>query len=579
MSEFNWDSFPTAKQKEKTNDVQQPKQSSSSSFNWDDYKSVDQKQGVTQGESFARGAAQGATLGFADEISGGVEALWNKANGNPTEFGKLYALYRDESRNNFKKAKDENPGSYLGGEIAGGVSTAFVPGVAAAKGAKLASIAARAAGVGAASGAGYSDEDSTKGIVKDALIGASVGGATAAAAPYVGKAVSSLGSKTKDLAEKFGARAIGVERATAKKLGDEKLKEVGRYSIDNLLSPLASTEDLISRNESIKKTAMEARKSAYDQIDKAGKSTFNPLDVATKLEQKVLEGKNRQHLDTQELIKKLNPEIDNILSRGGGNISMETAQELVSNLGKKAKFDTSRSNESNELAKTVYNTVREEINKAAEKGADSIDLGKIVRDSNKIFSTAKDAEALLKNKSARELGNKFIGITDWAVIGGGAPEVARSGMDSLASTAGLLGAKKGLERFGAQNTAVALDRASRLMSQAPSVAEKISRNPTVLEQTASNPLSQKASAMLQNVADSEKKPMKGPDKWAFDGVEKIIKHDVNGELSDSAVIQELLKTQKGKKLLIEASDLTPGSKAMENVMQKIRTGYLNKGEQ
>ena len=41
----------------------------------------------------------------------------------------------------------------------------------------------------------------------------------------------------------------------------------------------------------------------------------------------------------------------NILSRGDGNISMESAQELVSNLGKKAKFDASRSTESNDLAK------------------------------------------------------------------------------------------------------------------------------------------------------------------------------------------------------------------------------------
>lgn len=576
MAEFNWDQYQTITPKEVENKPSSPIKKSDS-FNWDEYKTSDSKQGITQGESFARGVAQGASLGFADEVSGGVEALWQKAQGNPTEFGKLYALYRDQSRENFKKAKDENPGSFLSGEIGGGIATAFVPGVAAAKGAKLANIAARAAGVGAASGAGYSEGETPLEVAKDTAIGATVGGITAAAAPYAGKALSAIGNKSKDLAEKFGARAIGVERATAKKLGDENIKEVGRHAIDNLISPLASTDDLIARNEAIKTASMNARKAAYDQIDKAGKSTFNPFDVASKVEQKVLEGKNTKYLDTQDLIKKLNPEIDNILSRGDGNITMDEAQKLVESLGKKAKFDTSRSNESNELAKNVYGVVREEINKAAEKGADSINLGKVVRDSNKLFSTAKKAESLLVNKSAREQGNKFIGLTDWAVIGGGAPEAVRSGGDTLASTVGLLGVKKGLERFGSQNTALALDRASRIMTQAPKAAESIARNPTILDQAAIEPITQKASSMLQNVADKEKRPLKGPDKWAYDGVEKIIEHDKNGEINDSAVIQELLKTKQGKKLLIEASDLTPGSKAMEGVMQKIRTGYLNKG--
>ena len=45
------------------------------------------------------------------KIAGGVEALWNKAKGNPEEFGKLYKNFRDESRAKFKVAEETNPRS------------------------------------------------------------------------------------------------------------------------------------------------------------------------------------------------------------------------------------------------------------------------------------------------------------------------------------------------------------------------------------------------------------------------------------------------------------------------------------
>lgn len=567
MAGFDWDKLPDAKPN-----------GQSSSFNWDDHKTIDEAPKITQGESFARGVAQGGTLGFADEISGGAEALWKKANGDPTQFGKLYETYRDQSRANFEKAEKENPKSYLTGEIGTGIATAFIPGVAAAKGAKLAQVAARAAGIGAAAGAGYSKEDSVAGVAKDTLVGGTLGGLTAAAAPLLGKAVSKAGEKVKGSAERFAARAIGAERGTIKKLGQDKVQQAGRHALDEgILSPLASTDDMIARNEGIKTGAMNSRRAAYETIDKANASTFNPLEVSTKLEQKVLEGKNRAHLDTQELIKKLDPEIENILSRGDGNISMQEAQDLVTNLGKKAKFDASRSTEANDLAKTVYHTVREAINESAEKGSEKVNLGKIVKESNKRFATSKDVEKLLENKQAREQGNKLMGITDWSLIGGGAPAAAFTGGASIPATAAAVAAKKTLERFGSQNAALALNNASKLMAKAPEVGKAVSRNSVLVDQIAPKSLAEKAYPVLKSVADAEDRPTKGPKKWMNEGFSKLKVHDKNGDIPQTT-FDELMKTTKGQELLIQASDLKPGSKAMDSLMKKIRTGYLDKKE-
>lgn len=573
MPKIDWDQFE---------EVKPYKQKSS--VNWDEFEVVRDAPKITQGESLARGMAQGGTLGFADEISGGLEAAWKSVNGDPTAFGKLYETYRDQSRANFEKAEKENPKSYLAGEIGTGIATAFIPGVAAAKGAKLAQVAARAAGIGGAAGAGYSKEDSAAGIAKDTLIGGTLGALTAGAAPILGKAAGKIGDGSRGLAKKFAARAVGTERGTINKLArtpkgqKQALSELGDYVLDNnLLSPLASTDDMIMRNEAVKKAAMDSRKAAYKSIDDAGKSTFNPLEVSTKVEEKVLGGRNRAHSDTKDLIKKLDPELENILSRGDGNISMTEAQQLVENLGKKAKFDTSRSNESNDLAKTVYHTVRDAINEAAEKGGDSIDLGKIVRQSNKDFSTGKTVDKLLKNKFARELGNNVVGLTDYALAGGSLPGAIATGGASVPATAAAIGFKKTLDRFGSQNAALALKNTSKLLSKAPDIGEKVSRNSVLVDQLAPKALAEKAYPVLKSVADTEDKPTKGPKKWMNEGFSKLKVHDKNGDIPQKT-FDELMQTTKGQELLIQASDLKPGSKAMDSLMKKIRTGYIDKKE-
>lgn len=117
------------------------------------------------------------------------------------------------------------------------------------------------------------------------------------------------------------------------------------------------------------------------------------------------------------------------------------------------------------------------------------------------------------------------------------------------------GARKGLE------AASDLPQISESVKSAPQIAGKAS--------AAINQLKDNTIALM--VADNTK--LKGEDKWANDGAKKLIDSGINAQL-----IEQLKNNPKGKRLLIEASDYRKDSTAMKNVIKKIRTGYLNKGE-
>ena len=68
-------------------------------------------------------------------------------------------------------------------------------------------------------------------------------------------------------------------------------------------------------------------------------------------------------------------------------------------------------------------------------------------------------------------------------------------------------------------------------------------------------------------------PTKGPDKWASDGHANLLQHAAGDkEASDmlNSMKSDLMKDAKAKDLLIKASDLKPGSKAMDQIMTKIK---------
>jgi hypothetical protein len=181
---------------------------------------------ASKAQSALGGVAQGASLGFADELTGLGSAIGSI--GSPGSFADRYRAARDESRADYKQAREDNPISYGAGELGGSLVTApLLPGGPFKAGGSVAKAAANAAisgGLqGAAQGLGASDADLTQGdfhrAFKDAGVAGVAGGLTggvlgAAGARLVGSAEKNAqGWVIKDII----GEAKGASTATARK--------------------------------------------------------------------------------------------------------------------------------------------------------------------------------------------------------------------------------------------------------------------------------------------------------------------------------------------------------------------------
>jgi len=126
------------------------------------------------------GASRGATFGLAPKIIAGLESTRSKFTNEP----RSYEDVLQEATGMYKSASEQNPASYLTGEIGAGVAT---PIGQAATGAKLGRLATIGAGTGALSGLGYSEGQDIGQVAKDVAIGTALGGGL----PVLGRGVQS----------------------------------------------------------------------------------------------------------------------------------------------------------------------------------------------------------------------------------------------------------------------------------------------------------------------------------------------------------------------------------------------------
>jgi hypothetical protein len=189
-------------------------------------------------ESFGRGAAQGASMGFADEATAGIESLLTN---------KKYEDALAESRANYKAAEETNPKMSLAGNLTGGVAggaalsaaaapLAGVAGISKAAQAistldKLKKAAALGAGMGAITSAGTSEEPlMTRPVelAKDVATGAALGGVGGAVFSKAGDLAGKAASKAREIGaidDMFRAFNVGERGYNYFKPGDmEKLE-------------------------------------------------------------------------------------------------------------------------------------------------------------------------------------------------------------------------------------------------------------------------------------------------------------------------------------------------------------------
>lgn len=255
----------------------------------------------SRAESFGRGAAQGLTFDFGDEITGGIQALGQKflpeSLGGGGEQAKqkgfldLYRESRDAERQANDKAEAAHRGYYLGGNVAGGLATIpLMPGAGTGKtlwqltkaGAKTGALVAGATGLGASRAELTPDKitpESALQAIADTGMPAIAGGFLGGALPLVG----TVAGKGASLLRKLRKGGYVTPTPEAQRLMSEGVDlTLGRMQPD---STLGRVEELASNQASGGSLASARQRTAASARDvlikKARAPGANPPTAGT----------------------------------------------------------------------------------------------------------------------------------------------------------------------------------------------------------------------------------------------------------------------------------------------------------
>lgn len=452
------------------------------------------RQPLPAGESAIAGATQGATLGFGDELygafRGGIKALARKG-----PFSDNYEKYRNQNREYNKQAAADNPKSYIGGNLAGGVAVSSLLPVAA--GAGIVKTGLHAAALGGVAGLGASEgnlstPEKTSELASDVGQGVLIGGALGAAGKAVSKGIDSLKpSNLNAYANKRALSAAGFMTKDMKKLSPEQQQQIGQQLRDSkIVTAFSSLDDVAERSAAAKESSGQAIGKAIDTIDDHVKGLISGIDSG-----KILQGASDQQkavakkyvsdnfqFNMQKVGERIrselvepnsdNPLIKNELARltgladdfsSKGAKSLSFGNYIKSTQGKQTRFQSETIPE--EFKQDVYRILKEEIeNTVAKTGnleggiaaltGNGTSLGNVAarnkqalgdyEGAKKLYGAATSAEKAATDSLGRTNANRTFGLTDYLAGLGG---MGMTGEPVTGITLGVL--NKAARKYGA----------------------------------------------------------------------------------------------------------------------------------
>lgn len=268
--------------------------------------SSEPEQSISPALSALRGAEQGLTFGFADELGGAIGAGLEGAFMAPMpeesklqQLERAYKEYRDMNRARYKQAEEANPMSSLAGNISGGF---LMPGAAIGKAATLPAKIVTGAGVGSAAGglsaAGLSEQTELAPLAKEVGEGAIVGGGLGAALPVAAltpKALKKAASTVTELpiaqdikdAFSMGQRGISLSQPLTK--FEEKAQDLGRKAEDVIYKQFQ--EKSAEKSQTLKSSAekLVSLKEELTALKEQAKKLPASLDEEKQMKQKLID--------------------------------------------------------------------------------------------------------------------------------------------------------------------------------------------------------------------------------------------------------------------------------------------------
>lgn len=392
-----------------------------------------------------QGYGQGATLGYLAQLQAAGGAVANKLvpnsmGGDDQSVAQKYDELKKEFETRDKKLQEEHPIATGVGNIAGAVgSSILIPGGAAVEGAGLLAKAGKAAATGAAYG-GLSNpggQDLTenpmanlKARLKNAGIGATIGGA---AEGLIGGAGSLLKSSGKKVSDQAVLKQMAANAGQTKKiLQKDELPKIGKFMQDEGLMHVGQTaDDVAEHTKQILKTDGPAIGDLYKTTQKEaevvsqalGKGRPGRVDGEKLADEIVNEAKTKfkSHANRDMVIKEIESSVAPLRDMGD-NANLVDLHDFRKSLDENINW-SQKANE-RDAVQNAYIAARNKVAKATEGAVEGIDktLGgdprvELLKKLNKRYSTASTVNNIATQGVARETAKALMGH---GVIGGAA---------------------------------------------------------------------------------------------------------------------------------------------------------------
>ena len=217
------------------------------------------------------GLAQGATLGWADELGGAVRAQAGEGS---------YQQERDRLRTQARSAREQAPGMTALGEAAGTLPYMLIPGAGSTGAARIAVQGGIGAGLGTASGAGFSEGATAQDVATDAVMGGLVGGTLGAGGQTLAEgARAGMGALARYGATADRARVAAVAPGRGGQIEERIISEARRLPggvegaaeslrRQGITGALSSADDVVRQAQAARERLdSEVLSPMYDRLD------------------------------------------------------------------------------------------------------------------------------------------------------------------------------------------------------------------------------------------------------------------------------------------------------------------------
>lgn len=274
-------------------------------------------------EAAGRGAIQGASMGFGDEIYGAYKGLTEDGN-----YDEIYRRERDAVRANNDRAREAHGLAYGTGEIGAGLATAFIPGAAPAT---LGRAAAFAAGSGALNAVGNSESENIRDIGKEAAVGAAFGGAAGGLGYGIGKGVGGIVDKLKGGLDKGANSLIAKHVMSPQDFGKAasrgEVQKMGQAVFDEgLTSPFSGRGEIGRRAGDLLDGARSTERQILASTPRADVGALRDRVQRAIVDPAVAGGRGHSVAPVKQLLGSL----DDVGGQAGGTAVMRPGRKLLS---------------------------------------------------------------------------------------------------------------------------------------------------------------------------------------------------------------------------------------------------------